>query len=100
MQTLKGRVIYMAKADKNPKKQIVEYTYTLELSELEASVIMALVGAVGGFGEERQACGKVYQALRDVGLCVVGDPWGGKPETIAQKVSAKLEGKPIHFKED
>lgn len=100
MQTLKGRVIYMARSDKTPKKQIVEYTYTLELSEVEASVIMALVGAVGGFGDERRACGEIYKALKDVGIRTIGDPWGSAPVTLAEKISAKLEGKPIHFKED
>lgn len=88
----------MAKSD---KLQQVKYTntYTLELDENEASVIMALVGAVGGQGIEREACGSIYQALKQVGMDTIVNPWTLEPGTVAQKMSAKLQGKPIHFRE-
>lgn len=88
----------MAKADKTPKPQVVEYTYTLELSEAEASVIMALVGNVGGNGPERQLCTPIYDALRQAGIRTVSDPWGAK-QTIAMEMSARLKSD-IRFEEN
>lgn len=81
----------MAKASKTAKPQVIQYNYTLELTEEEASLIMALVGNVVGTGPERQLCTPIYDCLRQVGIRTVSDPWGAE-QTLAMQMSAKLKG--------
>lgn len=62
----------MATAKKNSPPPVVvpPTTYTLELSEAEAAVVLALVGtaATPGLGSTYQSCTSIYEALRRTGL--------------------------------
>ncbi len=81
------------------KTQVIQiHTFSLtNLTEREASVIMALVGKVAGTGDNRDAAGSVYNALRDAGLTTTSDPWMGESETLATKISKQTNVVTIHM---